>query len=481
MKNMDHPSHKMDDIFRQRLQDVEVPPPAFVWAAVEQGLQKRRRKRVLLWLFTLLSTAATGMWLWQTNVQHKEIVGLNTNPQVVDKQDVAFESQAAAQTEETTDYSSTSTGADSPRQIGALNAEDKKYSALLGINSRKSDAATSASASSAQKNFNTKTPKNSRVTNTNTQTKPVSSPEITLENSAQPAHSAKKMGADAAGDADQLLTIPAINSVASIAAAEQAPTFKTFKPLTLRKKIQPKLCYDFAKHPSAWMVDVYAGPSLAQRNLTSRSDDEPYLQQRLATEKRSVAMNAGVRVSLMFNRNFLVRSGLNLDHITEEFEFIDPTSVVTTINQKYVNGQFVGVDTVVTYGENYLKTYNRYALLDVPLLLGVEMRSGRTGFNVNAGISANILFIKRGAVIDPNTQEPGRFGPGGSLSQSVFRTNLGVSAGASVQWYWHMTPYFRLFVEPSFRQVLRPVTLSSHPVEQRYSILGLRLGATKIL
>ena len=192
-------------------------------------------------------------------------------------------------------------------------------------------------------------------------------------------------------------------------------------------------------------------------------------------------MNAGVRVSLMFNRNYLLRSGLNLDHITEEFEFIDQTSVVTTINQKYVNGQFVGVDTVVTYGENYLKTYNRYALLDVPLLFGVEMRSGRTGFNVNAGISANILFVKRGAVIDPTTHDPGRIGPGGTLSQSVFRTNLGVSAGASVQWYWHMTPHFRLFVEPSFRQVLRPVTLSSHPVEQRYSILGLRLGATKIL
>lgn len=478
---MDHPSHKMDDIFRQRLQDVEVPPPAFVWAAVEQGLQKRRRKRLLLWVFTLLTAAATGVWLWQTNVQHKEVVGLNNNPQVLEKQDVVSEDQTTAQIEETPDYSSTSTAANSPGRTGDLNSEDKKSSALLGTNSRKSDAITSASAPSAPKKYNTKAPEINRATNTNAQTQPIFSPEVTLENPAQLATAFNPMGVDAAGDSDQRLRIPAINSVTSIAAAEQVPEFKTFKPLTQRKKIQPLLCYDFAKHPSAWLVDVYAGPSLAQRNLTSRSDNEPYLQERLATEKRSVAMNAGVRVSLMFNRNFLLRSGLNLDHITEEFEFIDPTSVVTTINQKYVNGQFVGVDTVVTYGENYLKTYNRYALLDVPLLFGVEMRSGRTGFNVNAGISANILFVKRGAVIDPSTHDPGRIGPGGTLSQSVFRTNLGVSAGASVQWYWHMTPHFRLFVEPSFRQVLRPVTLSSHPVEQRYSILGLRLGATKIL
>ena len=478
---MDHPSHKMDDIFRQRLQDVEVPPPVFVWAAVEQGLQKRRRKRLLLWVFTLLTAAATGLWLWQTNVQHKEIADLKNSAQALDNQAIVPENQATAQTGETPEFSSTSTGANSSGRIEDAHSQDKKSSALLGTNSRKSDAITSTSTPSAQKNFNPNAPEINRFTNTNTQRQAISSQDVTLENPAQPATVFNPMGVEAAGDADQMLSIPAINSVTSIAAAEQAPEFKTFKPLTQRKKIQPLLCYDFAKHPSAWIVDVYAGPSLAQRNLTSRSDNEPYLQERLATEKRSVAMNAGVRVSLMFNRNYLLRSGLNLDHITEEFEFIDPTSVVTTINQKYVNGQFVGVDTVVTYGENYLKTYNRYALLDVPLLFGVEMRSGRTGFNVNAGISANILFVKRGAVIDPTTHDPGRIGPGGTLSQSVFRTNLGVSAGASVQWYWHMTPHFRLFVEPSFRQVLRPVTLSSHPVEQRYSILGLRLGATKIL
>ena len=68
----------------------------------------------------------------------------------------------------------------------------------------------------------------------------------------------------------------------------------------------------------------------------------------------------------------------------------------------------------------------------------------------------------------------------GSLSEDVFRTNLGLSAIASIQWYWHLTPTFRLFVEPSYRQVLRPLTLSSHPVEQRYSLFGLRMGATKI-
>jgi hypothetical protein len=120
-------------------------------------------------------------------------------------------------------------------------------------------------------------------------------------------------------------------------------------------------------------------------------------------------------------------------------------------------------------------------MLDIPLMVGVEMRSGRSGFNINAGISANVLFWKRGAIMDPQTQEPARYGgKKETLSEDVFRTRLSLSAGASVQWYWHISPHWRLYAEPSFRQVLRPVTLKNHPVEQRYSILGLRLGATKI-
>jgi hypothetical protein len=34
---MENPNHKIDEIFRQRLHDAEVPPPPFVWPAVEQA------------------------------------------------------------------------------------------------------------------------------------------------------------------------------------------------------------------------------------------------------------------------------------------------------------------------------------------------------------------------------------------------------------------------------------------------------------
>jgi hypothetical protein len=265
----------------------------------------------------------------------------------------------------------------------------------------------------------------------------------------------------------------------------------TFKAVSRRKKEQPRVCYDFSRHPSAWLIDVYAGPSLAQRSLTSRFDDQPYLNQRLATERQSTAFNAGLRASLMFNSNFLVRTGLNYDQISEVFEFIDPAYTKYRIEVTVLPNGMTHIDTVgVDYGENYLKTYNRYSMLDLPLLVGMEMRKGRSGFSINAGISANLLFETSGVIIDPQTHEPARFGPTpqkpkgigpkSTLSQDVFRANVGLSASASIQYYWHLSSHFRVFVEPSFRQVLRPVTVDNHPVEQRYSILGLRLGATRI-
>jgi hypothetical protein len=273
-------------------------------------------------------------------------------------------------------------------------------------------------------------------------------------------------------------SLPGILPVSGIAGKNFSP--KTFKALGKSKKVVPRLCYDFDRHPSAWLIDAYAGPSLAQRSLTSRLEDRPYLNQRLSTESQRLAMNGGIRASLMFNRNLLVRTGLHYNQITEVFEYIDPAYVKYHIVATVVNGM-TKIDTVgVEYGEHYQKVYNRYTTLDIPLMVGVEMRRGRSGVSINAGASFNIWFRKSGAIIDPLSSKPARFDAEGALEDKVFRQGTGVSACASIQWYYHLGPHFRVFAEPSFRQILRPVSLKTHPVEHRYSIIGLKLGATRI-
>ena len=71
---MENQHSKIDEIFRQRLHDSEVPPPPFVWPAVEQELQKRRRKGLFLWLFAF-GTASACVLFWQFGTWHKTTSG----------------------------------------------------------------------------------------------------------------------------------------------------------------------------------------------------------------------------------------------------------------------------------------------------------------------------------------------------------------------------------------------------------------------
>ena len=478
--NMENPNHKLDEIFRRRLHDAEVAPPPFVWAGVESALQKRRR-RWGLWLFVLGTLLAT-VWLWQSgaldNLWRKLRPTIPENQEIVALTDRPASSETLGQS--TLEVAENQVSSSEQEEVQEMNARRTSKKTPSFKPQAQPESGSEISVLTPDVEAGIESPEKTTIQqNTLENAVSLNTPGISL---SEPVHQSFGAGfSNPDWTANQRIPIARTASVVSVSKSGQGFGPKTFQPQARHKKVQPKLCYDFTRHPSAWLIDVYAGPSLAQRTLTSRQDDEPYLKQRLGTEQRDLAFNAGLRASLLFNRNFLIRTGLHYDHVTEVFEYIDPTSVVTSINQVYVNGQFIGVDTVVTYGESYQKTYNRYGLLDIPLMLGVEMRQGRSGFSINAGISANVLFQKSGSIIDPATQEPARFGSNGTLSQDVFRTRLGLSAGASIQWYWHLSSHFRVFAEPSFRQVLRPVSVGSHPVEQRYSILGIRFGATKIL
>ncbi len=486
---MENANHNIDEIFRQRLYEAEVPPPPFVWPAVEKELRKRRRLWVL-WVFAF-GTLSACVWLWQAQFGHDDATTLGSffvqtvdSPKIAQETSTARPQELPEQISEGDHSKVTKRPVQHPAEFALAQLTPKGAASSDALEQIKKEGNLS------ENSFRRVTSDNSEAEKTNGQPVAAAPDQVILENAEPLAAPLMHDFAMVSGNQPrvvlQSLAIEPPQQVASILLAQETYSPKKLKSFSRRKKPQPKFCYDFARHPSAWLVDAYIGPSLAQRTLTSRLEDQPYLNQRLATERRSVAMNAGVRASLMFNRNFLVRTGLHYDQMTEVFEFIDPTSVTYIL--KFNTGDPIPDTLGVQYGENYLKTYNRYAMLDIPLMVGVEMRHGRSGFSINAGISANVLFKKSGVIIDPVTHEPARFGPLSDknlgpklpLSQEVFRANVGLSATASIQWYWHLTPYFRVFAEPSFRQLLRPVSVASHPVEHRYSILGLRLGATKI-
>lgn len=455
---MDHKPEHIDKAFQERLQHIAPPPPAFVWDEIERALRKKRRRfLILLFAGGLAGVGVLGYWMLRADqslpVALNNPVVSNRNTGVVSTNDAAI---AAIP--------------DQPAQVSPPVFSDK-----LAGNHR----------------LPTFDPHSAKAPPGTTQAQQTDTPQTVPKEPVAPANNhikAEEVASSEVPDSKlaggQTITALPLPFGPLLRPADNIG----FKPGMVKSNVTVRHakktvhnCYDFSKRPLVWMVEGFGGPSLAQRELVASPDDRPYLNQRLNTEHPNVAFNAGIRTTLVLQGNFLLRTGLQYDQFTEVFEHIDPDYIkyiVEIVNQ----GGHQTIDTVgVEYGEEYLKTYNRYGMLDLPLQAGFEFRKGRSGFNFNAGVAFNLLFWKRGAIISPDTGEPVYFTPGKAGAANIFKTQSGVSASASVQWFYHLRPRLRVFVEPYFKRVLKPLTLPTHPVEQRYGIAGLRLGFSTIL
>lgn len=432
------PNH-IDDIFRQRLHDAEAPPPAFVWPNVERELQKKKRRRFFLWLFAF-GVAGAGLWAMFGRHEDQPI-------------------------------------ADTPEQVFLENKKETAPANQLENPSETPKQEPSQSAASPKKLLENRTEKGNNL--------PVDIPEIMSLQSGgttemAPAVLQENVQAQSESPNFWALEINALEPLA-FSRKNDLPHAEPFIRKKKEKKT-PQHCYDFEKNPNVWMFDAYAGPSFSMRTLTPTDPAyESYAQMRGSTEQTDWAFNAGLRGSRLLGRHLLLRSGLHYEQMTEVFEYADPAYVKYIVEIINKPGEPPVIDTVgVEYGENYTKTYNRYGLLDIPLEVGGEMRSGRFGLSINAGVSFNVLFWKQGSILSP-TGQPMPFTPNEKGAEEVFRSSAGWSAGASGQVFFHLEPTLRVFAEPYFRKILKPVTLDDQPVEQRYQNWGLKFGLTKIL
>lgn len=442
------PNH-IDDIFRQRLHDAEVAPPAFVWPNVERELQKRKRRRFFFWLFAF-TVAGTG--LWAMSVWRK-----TSKPEVATTQQIFSENKNEA-----------ITANELPKQTEHQKTTQPTTGLEKTGNKQKAKGANSRLG-------NPDVPTLSTGENWNRNNSPVL-PAVVLADENEQIAQAEILVEDFL-----LLENAEFESLAFI---RQDLSLPKKSKVFIRKKKDPKYCYDFAQNPNVWMLDVYAGPSFSKQGIEAKNADfGNYAQMRRSTEQPDWSFNAGLRGSLLLGRHFLVRSSAHYEQRTEIFEHFDPSYVKYIVEIINKPGEPPIIDTVgVDYGENYVKTFNRFGMLDIPLEVGGEMRSGRFGLSLNAGVSLNVLFWKRGKILSPDGQ-PATFTPGADEPYVIeaYRPRTGLSASASAQLFFHIKPRFRVFAEPYYRRVLKSVTPDAYPIEQRFSNWGIKIGATKIL
>ncbi|MEQ1744269.1 MAG: hypothetical protein ABMA02_02505 [Saprospiraceae bacterium] len=475
---MERPNN-IDDLMRQRLRRAEVPPPAFVWPNVEAALRKRKR-RFLIWLFFggfAVATLAVGLWwVYQSATEPEAFqpVAHGTPPDTAPL--------ASPNPNET--IGTNSTNLNEPAQ----KLPNATVSTATAIKTPKGGVRAGASDDLLETAvFEQSAPQNSSANNAANLEIQLGQPPADIASGEPDATTADASTTSVQAGTTSMsfgMTALALNLPIPLALPVRTnPIMQSVLLPPAKAKRATKKCYDFHANPKAWLVDAYVGPSWAAKHLATRdTEQQDYLAERERTERRDFGLNAGLRASYLFGGNFLLRTGLNLDHFEEQFEHIDPNFIQydIRITQKFINGQWVSVtDTLgILYGTNYLKSYNRFTLLDIPLQVALELRSGATGVSLNLGGSVNVLFEKRGSMLHPDGF-PVSFTPG-SGQQEVFRSSLGMSLMGSIQWFYHIGPRTRVFAEPYYRHILDPVTRPELPYEQSYGIAGLRLGLTRI-
>lgn len=481
MEHQNKNNNTIDSLLRERLRDAALPPPPFVWTNVERALHRRKR-RFFLW-FLAAGLAGAGIWSVWT---------LALKPAAPAPLAVAIPN--AARAEKSADVPAPEktkmiqAGVPQEKQhIPAEPAPDGIKHAVAPVYSKRMQAKggdlLKIPAAVPAVREDDKAPL------------PLGAGQLPAAPNGSTANAATKPGLPESGTGANLGAVtdpePGIEGLLqpvpiALSMLEGTPRQPDLNPVQIKqiKRKSSKKCYDFHANRQAWLMDIYAGPSLVQKNLDSPNPEfTDYIQDRRATEKPEFAFNAGFRASYLFAENFLIRTGLHYDQFTEKFEYIDPKFIKYTvvITNQYINGQWRSVpDTVnIEYGANYTKTYNRFGLLDIPLQAALELRNGPTGLSLNLGGSLNVLFWKRGSMLEPGGK-PVSFTPRKN-KYDVFQPQVGLSLLGSIQWFYHLSPNLRVFAEPYYRHILQPVTKAGYPVRQSYGIGGIRFGVTGIL
>ncbi|MBK6619926.1 MAG: hypothetical protein IPG32_03265 [Saprospirales bacterium] len=235
-----------------------------------------------------------------------------------------------------------------------------------------------------------------------------------------------------------------------------------------------------------WKLNLYleavGSPEYVFRSLGSKSQEfADYAGSRDKMEEVRGGFTTGVRLSAVTNFGVSVRTGIQYGQINEVLNYRDPNDFRMIVTNVYDQlGNIIGTDTTFQAGTHRVVSYNRYRMLDVPLMAGYEFQFPRFSMAVHGGVYFNLLFAQKGKILGPDG-EPVGVTSGTPNAFPAFKDELGMSLAGSIGFNYRLTPDIQFIVEPQFRIILDPVTRSAYPLKQDYFLTGVTMGVRKSL
>ncbi|MBL7791220.1 MAG: hypothetical protein JNK77_02765 [Saprospiraceae bacterium] len=433
--------HEVDDIFKHKLEHHTVPPPPDMWDRIAQVREKRAYPRMLPGRLIIAGSAAilvlslAAAWrLYQQPANAPQLGNFFLSP-------ISTEVPASASVSVDTDVPELAQAAVSTVSPGIAIARP--------------------------------------VDNLETETT-ITLPSIETPVNADPqvAETTADNQTIAAESTDETQASFARNDWSPLA---HLPTLSlTSPPMPLPQYIK---CARFGGSTWRLHLEALVAPELPMRELRPRQiEAQTYARLRQQTEQSDYALSAALRLALVSESGWVLKTGLHYGQVNENFSFFNPNEQRIIITDIYgSDGHLIRTDTIVVNGAEY-KADNRYQWLDIPVLAGYEMDFGKVTFALNAGAHINFLLSANGQFLAPeDLQRPVSFDGESNPGNRVFRPRIGVGWYASMGILYNVKPGWQLMLEPGFRIYPRSLTRSHFDVDQRYFISGINIGVRRAL
>ena len=248
-------------------------------------------------------------------------------------------------------------------------------------------------------------------------------------------------------------------------------------PLPLGSLPDPK-CAKFGNSSFGFdaYLDWFISPDYAFRTLkaTDAASVEE-AEQRDKSESFLYAYSTGIRFSAVAENGLAFRSGISYSQINEKFDYVNANETRISIKNEFnTNGEIISSDTTIQKGTHVKTSYNRYRMIDIPLILGYEVESKNFVYSVNGGVYLNLLFTQKGDFLGENG--PVNFTSNRTDSYRAFKDKLGFSLFGSFGFNYKLGKYMQILIEPNMRYHLNPINNKDYKIDQSYITAGLITG-----
>ena len=221
-------------------------------------------------------------------------------------------------------------------------------------------------------------------------------------------------------------------------------------------------------------VGLNGGISYADRNLGGRATDSiGLLGLREIYEKQLETSHLGVQFAVEHKSGLSFTTGLQYTRMVELYERNEVVEVVDSIfgvayyavlpnNDTTAVMGVVPHTTISTLEKRY---YNKYRMLDIPLLVGYRRVMNDWSLGAQAGVFANISINTEGRVLKNEIGE--------EELKEIIKSNIGLSYYAGFSVGYLLNENIEISVSPYGRYFSKSFTKDDYGLSQKYFLVGL--------